>query len=131
MIFFVKIGIFCKSIAGEAKTYWMVNWLQLLNKLNFVWRYTKIFIQSSSPKCSIVENVGELMLMALHTHFLPTAAIFLDVLHCFWLFTLWFIDNDASFYYFFHKITNIRSRRCISSSKIRMQFSHTHSATLP
>ena len=29
--FFAKIGIFCKSIAGalsEAKTHWMVSWLQ-------------------------------------------------------------------------------------------------------
>ena len=33
---FAKIGIFCKSLAGpfsEAKTHWMVNWLQLLNEL--------------------------------------------------------------------------------------------------
>ena len=32
MILFGKIGIFCKSIAGplsEAKTHWMLNWLQL------------------------------------------------------------------------------------------------------
>ena len=31
MIFFIKICIFCKSIAGslnEAKTHWMVNWIQ-------------------------------------------------------------------------------------------------------
>ena len=59
-----------------------------------------------SPKCSIVENDGELMLMALHTHFLPTAAIFLRVLHCFWLFTLWFIDEDASFFHFFFSQDN-------------------------
>ena len=35
-----------------------------------------------SSKCSIVENNGELMLMALHTHFIlgcSTAAIFSDV----------------------------------------------------
>ena len=51
MIFFAKIGIFCKSIAGplsEAKTHWMVNWLQLLNQLNFVWRHTKVFMKNSS-----------------------------------------------------------------------------------
>ena len=39
MIFFLaKIGIFCKSIAGplsEAKTHWMINWIQLLNQLNW------------------------------------------------------------------------------------------------
>ena len=37
----------------------------------------------------------------------------------FWLFTLWFIDEDSSFFHFFHKITNIR---CFSFSKIRTQF---------
>ena len=42
--------------------------------------------------------------------------------YCFWLFTLWFIDEDASFFQFFHKITN--SWRRFSSSKIRTQFSH-------
>ena len=46
--------------------------------------------------------------------------------HCFfWLFTLWFIDEDASFLHFFHKITNIQSWWCFSSSKIHSQFSHT------
>ena len=44
--------------------------------------------------------------------------------YCFWLFTLWFIDGNASFFHFFHKITNIRSWRCFSSSKIRTQFSY-------
>ena len=29
------------------------------------------FVSMMSPKCLIVENDGELMLMALHTHFLP------------------------------------------------------------
>ena len=33
-------------------------------------RYVK-FISVISPECSIVENDGELMLMAVHTHFLP------------------------------------------------------------
>ena len=37
----------------------------------------------------------------------------------------WFINEDASFFHFFHKITNIRSCRCFSSSKIPTQFSHT------
>ena len=45
--------------------------------------------------------------------------------HCFWLFNLWFIDQDAIFFHFFHKITNIRNWRCFSSSKICTQFSHT------
>ena len=51
--FFAKIGIFCKSIAGplsEAKTLWMINWLQILNQLNFVrvGRHTKVCMQNSS-----------------------------------------------------------------------------------
>ena len=52
--FFAKIGIFCKSIAdppSEAKPHWMVNWLQFLNQLNFVWRHTKIFMHNSSLWC--------------------------------------------------------------------------------
>ena len=52
--FFAKIGIFCKSIAdllSEAKTHWMINWLQLLNQLNFVWRHTKVFMQNSAEWC--------------------------------------------------------------------------------
>ena len=51
MIFFAKIGNFCRSIAGplsEGKTHLMVNWLQLLKQLNFVWRHTKIFMQNLS-----------------------------------------------------------------------------------
>ena len=42
MIFLAKIDIFCKSTASplsEAKTHWMVNWLQFLNQLYFVWRH--------------------------------------------------------------------------------------------
>ena len=52
--FFPKIGIFCKSIVGplsEAKTHWMVNWLQLLDQLNFVWCYAKVLMQNSSQWC--------------------------------------------------------------------------------
>ena len=49
----------------------------------------------------------------------------LGCMHCFWLFTLWFIDEDANFFHSFHKISNKRSWRWFSSTKIRMQFSHT------
>ena len=47
---FAKIGIFCKSIVGplsEAKTHWMVKWLQLLSQLDFAWRHTKVFMRNS------------------------------------------------------------------------------------
>ena len=130
-IFFAKIGIFCKSITGpfsEAKTHWMVNWLQLLNQLNFVWHHTKVFMQNSSQWC--LRNV-QLLRTTVNwcwwrfTHTFCHSSNILGCTHCFWLFTLWFIDEDASFFHFFHKITNIRSWRCFSSSKIRTQFSHT------
>ena len=68
--FFVKIDIFCKLIAGalsEAKTHWMVGWLQLPNQLNFVWRHAK-FVYMMSPRTSM--NGDDLMLMALYTNFL-------------------------------------------------------------
>ena len=63
------------------------------------------------------------------THSFYHSSNILRCTHCFWLFMLWFIYEDASFFYFFHKITNLRSWRCFSSSKIRPQFSHTF--TLP
>ena len=122
----------CKSIAvplSAAKTYWMVNWFQLLNQWNFVWRslwslckirLNDVFEMFSCWKRRWLDVDG-----ASHT-LSATAAIFLGVrTPCFWLFTLWFIDEDASFFHFFHKIMNIRSWRCFFSSKIRKQFSHT------
>ena len=51
---FAKVGIFCKSIAGllsEAKMNRMVNWVQLLNQLKFVWRYNNVFMENSSQWC--------------------------------------------------------------------------------
>ena len=50
-IFFAKIGIFCKLIAGplcEAKMHWIVNWLHLLIQLDFVWRHTNVCMKNSS-----------------------------------------------------------------------------------
>ena len=54
IFFFAKIVIFCKSIAvslSEVKMQWVVNWLQLLNQLEFVWRHTKVVMQNSSRWC--------------------------------------------------------------------------------
>ena len=51
----------------------MVNQLQLMNQLNFAWRHTTVyakFVSMMYPKCSFVENEDELMMMALHAHFL-------------------------------------------------------------
>ena len=59
------------------------------------------------------------------THIFCHKSNILGCTHCFWLFTLWFIDEGASFLHFFLKLKNIRSWRCFSSSKIRTQFSHT------
>ena len=61
-----------------------------------------------SSNCSIVENDGELMLFRF-THSFCHSSNILESTHCFWLFRFWFIDEDVSFFHFFHKITNIRS----------------------
>ena len=103
MIFFAKIGIFCKSIAGilcEGKTHWMVNWLQLLK-------------QNSSQWC-----LRNSQLLRTTVNWCCRSSNILGCTHYFWLFTLWFIDEEASFFHFFYKITNIRSWRCFSSFKI-------------
>ena len=107
----------------------MVNWLQLLNHLNFVWRHTKVFMHNSFQWC--LRNV-QLLRTTMNwcwwrfTHTFCHSSNNLGSTHCFLAFhALWFIDEDASFFHFFHKITNIRNWRCFSSSKIRMQFSHT------
>ena len=123
--FFAKIGIFCKSIAGpgcEVKTHWVVNYLQLLNQLDFVWRHTKVSIMSS--KCSIIENDDKLVLRALHAHFMPQQQYSRVYALClaFHALVYWW---GCQFFHFFHKITNVRSWRCFSSSIIRKQFSHT------
>ena len=50
----IKMSFICKSFAAplsEAKTHWMVNWLQLLNQLDFVWCHTKAFMQNFSQWC--------------------------------------------------------------------------------
>ena len=120
MIFVAKIGIFCKSIADQlASTPEPIE----LCMASYPALYAK-FISMMSPKCSIVKNDGELMLIVLHAHFLSLQQ-YSRVYALFLLFTLWFIDEDASLFHFFHKIMNIRSWRCFSSSKIRKQYSHT------
>ena len=101
-----------------AKTHWMVNWsipeaIELCIA-SYQGLYAK-FVSMMSPKSSIAENDGELMLMALHTHFLPQQQYSWNS----------FIDENASFFHFFHKITNIWSWRCFSSFQILTQFSHT------
>ena len=129
MIFFSKIGIFWSPLS-VAKTHWIVNWLQLFSLLYFCMAsyqgiYAKLVLMMSL-KCSIVENDGELMLMVLRTHFLPQQQ-YSPVHAMFLAFHVWVINEDASFFHFFHKITDIRSWRCFSSSKIHTQFSHTFS----
>ena len=131
MFFFGKIAIFCKSIAGpvsEAKTHWMANWLQLLHQLNFVSHYTKVFMQNSSQWC--LRNVPLLRTTVnwCWWRFTQNFCRSNNILGCttwFWLFKLWLIDEEANFLHFFHNITNIKSWRCFSSSKIRTQFAHT------
>ena len=101
-ICFAKIGIFCKSIAGtlsKAKTLWKVNWLQLLNQFNFVRRHAKVFMQNSSLWC--LRNVQLLRTTVnwcwwLYTHTFCHSSHILECTQCFWLFTLWFTEEDAS-----------------------------------
>ena len=103
--FFDKIDIFCKSIAGpvsDAKTHWMINWLQLLNQLNFVWRYIKVFKQNSSQLC--LRNVQLLRTTLIwcwwrFTYTFCCSSNILGCTHGFWLFTLWFIEEHASFFF--------------------------------
>ena len=59
------------------------------------------FVSMMSPKCSIVENCGELMLMALHTHFLPQQQ-YSRMYAQFLAFHAWvYDDEDESFFHFF------------------------------
>ena len=125
----LKIWLFChlplwllaklyKSIAGplsEAKTHWMVNWHELL--ASYQGLHSK-FVSMMSPKCSIVENDGNYCWWRFKHTFSYSSNI-LGCMYCFWLFTLWFIDEESSFFHFFHKIMNIWSWRCFSFSKIR------------
>ena len=118
---FAKIGIFCKSIAGplsEAKTHWMVNWLQLQNQLNFIWRYTKVFIQNDVSEMFNCWERRWIDVDGTSRILSATAAIFSGAR------TVFGFSPVASFFHFFHKISNIRSWRWFSSSKIRTQFSH-------
>ena len=125
--FLSKIGIICKSIANplsEAKTHWMVNWLQLLNQLNnWPWHPRH---QGHYAKCSIVENGDDLMCWWRFTHTFWYSCNIHGFTLCFWPFhTLVYRCGCQYLSLFFHKIMNKRSWRCFSSSKIRMQFSHT------
>ena len=112
---------------SEAKTHWLVNWLQLLNQLNFVWRHTKVFMQNLSQWClRNVQLLGTTVNWCWRRlkHTFCHSSNILGCMHCFWLFTLWLIDEDARFFHFFHKITNIRSWQCFSSSNICTQHYH-------
>ena len=107
---------------GCGTTHWMVNWFQLLNQLHFVWRHTKVFMQNSFQWC--LRNVQSLRMMAnwwRFTHTFCHSSNILGYTHFHALVYWW----DASFFHFFHKITNIRSWWCFFSSKFRKQFWHT------
>ena len=58
------------------------------------------FVSMMSPKYAIVEN---------DTHTFCHSSNILGCTKCCWLFTLWFINEDAIFFHFCHKITNIQS----------------------
>ena len=113
---------------SEAKTHWTVNWLQRLNQLEFVLRHTKIFMQNSSEWCLWNVQLLRSTVNRCWSRFKHTFYHISNIhgcMHCFWLSRLWFIYEDASFFHFLHKITNMRSWRCFSFSKIRTQFLRT------
>ena len=119
-----------KLIAGaliEAKTHWMVNWLQLLNQLNFYGVTPRCLSKNRFNDVSDMSNCWERRWIDVDgfTHTFCHSSNILGCTHYFFLFMLWFINEDARFFHFFHKITIIRRWRCFSSSKIRKQFSHT------
>ena len=79
--FFAKIGIFCKLIAGplsEVRTHWMMNWLQLLNQLNFVRQHTRSFPEH---RCKLVSAGWEVDVDGF-SRTLSGPAIFFDCVHC-------------------------------------------------
>ena len=92
--------------------------------LNVVQVYTQPYSFGGKIKLIICQIKHELSWWRFTQTFCHSSNI-LRHTHCFWLFTLRFIDEDVNFFHFFHKIMIIRSWRCFSSSKIRTQFSHT------
>ena len=85
---------------------------------------TKILMQNSSQWC--LRKRRWIDVDGVYAHFLSQQqysrvyALFLAFYAM-----VWVIDEEASFFHFVHKITNIRNWRCFSSSNIRTQFSHT------
>ena len=77
-----------------AKTHWMVNWLQILNQSNLVWRYAFRF------NVKLLRKTWNWCWWRFTHSFCHNSNI-LGCTHCHWLLTLWFIDEDASFFHFF------------------------------
>ena len=80
------------------------------SSLDFVQRHTKVFMQNSFQWCP--QNV-QLLRTTVYwcwwrfMHSFCHSSNILGRTHCFWLFTLWFIDEDASFSHTFCNITMI------------------------
>ena len=107
IIFFAKIGNYYKSIAvplSEAKTHWMVNWLQILNQLNFAWCHTKVFMQNSSQWCLQNDQLLRTVVNWCWWRFAHTFCHNSNILgctHCFWLFTF-FLFISVIFFLWTH-----------------------------
>ena len=101
-------------LAKRKRIEWSIGFNSWIFMASYQGHYAK-FISMMSLKCLIVENDGELMLMALHAHFLLQHKYSRVYAQC--------LTFHA--FHFFHRITKIRSWPCLSSSRIRMQFSHT------
>ena len=86
-----------RSPFSEAKTHWMVNWLQLLNQLDFLGRQTKVFMQNSSQWW--LRNIQWVRTMVnwFWRRFTYPFCHSSNILGC----MLWFIDEDASSFHLF------------------------------
>ena len=116
-------GIFCKSITGQfsdAKTHWMVNWLQILYQLDFVWHYTKVFMQNSSQCClryvQLLRTTMNWCWWRFKHTFCHSSNVFGFTYYFFGFSRFSLSIEDASFFHFFffffffsHNITNIQS----------------------
>ena len=107
---FEKMFFFPKSISSVGQSQAYLPKRKRIG-LNFVWHHTKVFMQNS-PQWYL-RNV-QLLRKTVNwcwwrfTHTFCHSSNILGCKHWFWLFTLCFIDEDASFFHFLHKITNTR-----------------------
>ena len=125
MIFLSKSEYSVRRPLSKAKTHCMVNWLQLLNQLNFVWRYTKVLMQNSSQWC--IRNV-QLLRTAVNwcwwcfTHTLSAiAAIFSAVRTVFGFSSFALSMRMPVSFTFFTRLLEIRKKKLKTNGQKRLK----------